>query len=78
MLPSNFDYFTIVYLFTPTSRLSWLKIRQNAQRILIPRKDKITSLVYNKLEQELISLILNNKESFFNYIWARQKGYPRL
>jgi hypothetical protein len=74
----KFNFDTYYYLFNPSSRLNWLKIKQEGRRILIANNDEIKRLVKKKLAEELSIYNENTKgqEKFFNSIWKNQKGYP--
>jgi hypothetical protein len=73
-LERGFKFGGYHYLFNPTNRLSWLKIRQDGNRITIASNDEIKELVKTKLNQELDKY--GNKEALFDYIWKNKKGYP--
>lgn len=66
------------YLFNPRNRLSWLKIKQEGKRILVASNDTIKEIVQPVLESDLTKLIPDKKsrDSFFDYIWKNQIGYP--
>ncbi|MDR1739860.1 MAG: hypothetical protein LBR45_03800 [Bacteroidales bacterium] len=73
-LNENFNFDNYYYLFNPRNRLSWLKIRQEGDRILIASNDEIKDLVKKKLKEELDRI--NEADKFFDYIWKNQSGYP--
>ena len=73
VLFKEFDYDTYHFLFNPIDRLSWLKIRQKGERILIASKGEIKKMVEVMLGSELKH---SNNADIFNHIWEEEKRYP--
>lgn len=74
ILPKNFDYGKIYFLFNPYRRLGWLKIYQGQKRIVISSQKDVKRHIIRVLADELYNL--HDSAGAFTRIWNAKKGLP--